>query len=284
MEPGITYRINLSPRKVRVDRRLPARDRSFGSGRRVVSRECGGYFTLTLGPGRGGTYSLLVSAPRGTEAVVGYHLQAAAAQPDDQGPGVPLSSDARVSGSLSGAGIDAVDLYRFDVGKLSTVRQPLASSAGIQLALTRLDGTRIANATLVDAANDPEEGHVPARSERCGSHRRQLHAGITRSRRHEDDADRRRESEGHRPRREPGRSTDRDDTNAWRRHRAAGARVPGSPRRLGLPPIVGREPGLERSVHASRHRRLACAATFFGTRASSPSASQLVYVDATTAG
>jgi Tol biopolymer transport system component len=145
MEPGITYRINLSPRKGCASIGVyPPGTRSFGSGRRLVSRECGGYFTVTPGPGRGGRYSLLVSAPRGTEAVVGYHLQAAAAQPDDQGPGVPLSSDARVSGSLSGTNIDVVDLYRFDVRKLSTVEAALTSSAGMDLALTRLDGTRIA--------------------------------------------------------------------------------------------------------------------------------------------
>ena len=102
---------------------------------------------MTPGPDRGGTYSLLVSAPPGTGPVVGYHLQAAAAQPDDQGPGVPLSSDARVSGSLSGSGIDVVDLYRFDVERLSTVQAALASSAGIKLALTRLDGTPIADTT-----------------------------------------------------------------------------------------------------------------------------------------
>jgi TolB protein len=148
MEPGITYRINLSPRKGCASIGVyPPATRSFGSSRRVVFRECGGYFTLTPGPDRGGTYSLLVSAPPGTEAVVGYHLQAAAAQPDDQGPGVPLSSDARVPGSVSGKSIDVVDLYRFDVRKLSTVQAALASSPGIQLALTRLDGTRIADTT-----------------------------------------------------------------------------------------------------------------------------------------
>ena len=40
-----------------------------------------------------------------------------------------------------------VDLYRFDVRRLSTVQAALASSAGIQLALTRLDGTRISEPT-----------------------------------------------------------------------------------------------------------------------------------------
>ena len=133
-----------------------------------------------------------------------------------------------MSGSLSGKSIDVVDLYRFDVRKLSTVQAALASSAGIQLALTRLDGTRIADTTRVDSAKDAKGGHISARGECCGSHRRQLHAGIARSRRHEDDADCRRESEGYRPSRRHGPSPDRDDTSSWRRHRdwCSSTRIP----------------------------------------------------------
>jgi dipeptidyl aminopeptidase/acylaminoacyl peptidase len=148
MEPGITYRINLSARKGCASIAVyPPATRSFGSSRRVVSRECGGYFTFTPGPDGGGTYSLLVSAPAGTEAIVGYHLQTAAAQPDDQGPGILLSSDAKVAGAVSGRSIDVVDLYRFDVSKLSTVQAAITPATGIQLALTNLDGTRIADAS-----------------------------------------------------------------------------------------------------------------------------------------
>ena len=148
MEPGITYRINLSPRKgcaaIAV---YPPATHSFGSSRRVVYRECGGYLTFTPGHDGGGTYSLLVSAPRGSAAIVGYHLQAAAAQPDDQGPGILLGSDAKIAGSVSGRSIDVVDLYRFDVSKLSTVQAALTPATGIQVALTNLDGTPIADAT-----------------------------------------------------------------------------------------------------------------------------------------
>ena len=52
MEPGITYRINLSPRKGCASIGVyPPATRSFGSSRRVIFRECGGYFTLTPRPG-----------------------------------------------------------------------------------------------------------------------------------------------------------------------------------------------------------------------------------------
>ncbi len=148
MERGVTYRINLSPRKGCASIGVyPPDTHSFSTSRRVAYHECGGYFTFTPGPNGGGTYSLLVSAQPGTQAIVAYHLQAAAAQPDDQGPGILLGSDATVSGSLSGIGVDVYDLYRFDVSRLSTVQVDLTSSVGLQLALTTLDGTRIADAT-----------------------------------------------------------------------------------------------------------------------------------------
>jgi WD40 repeat protein len=286
MEPGITYRVNLSPRKGCVSIGVyPPATRSFGSGRRVVFRACGGYFTVTPGPDRGGTYSLLVSAPRGTEAVVGYHLRAAAAQPDDQGPGVPLSSDARVSGSLSGTSIDVVDLYRFDVSKRSTVQAALASSAGIQLALTRLDGRRIADATPGSTLRETLErgtyllavsapGRIGGRYTLAllvrvvtkttltadGKARVTVPVGDTVVLRTETTPT-------------PGGGTARlvleyqDPLAGWV-YRQSWDVIPGSSVRF-TPPAVG----------AWRVR-----ATFFGTRGFSPSASRLVYVDARTVG
>ena len=286
MEPGITYRINLSPRKGCASIGVyPPATRSFGSSRRVVFRECGGYFTLTPGPDRGGTYSLLVSAPRGTEAVVAYHLQAAAAQPDDQGPGVPLSSDARVSGSLSGKSIDVVDLYRFDVRKLSTVRAALASSAGIQLALTRLDGTRIADTTPGSTLRKTlKEGTyllaVSAPGRIGGSYTLALLVRVvTKTTLTADGKARITVPVGDTVLLQtettpaPGGGTTRlvleyqDPLAGWI-YRQSWDVSPGSNVQF-TPPAIG----------AWRVR-----ATFFGTRASSPSASHLVYVDATTAG
>ena len=147
MEAGVTYRINLSPRKgcASIGVYLPGIS-TFSASRRAAYRDCGGYFTFTPGPDGRGTYSLLVAAQPGTQAIVSYHLQAAPAEPDDQGPGILLGSDARVSGSLFASGIDVVDLYRFDVGKLSSVQVELTSSAGLSVALTGIDGAAIAQA------------------------------------------------------------------------------------------------------------------------------------------
>jgi len=78
--------------------------------------------------------------------VLALSLDADQPEPDDQGPGILLGSDARVSGSLFASGIDVVDLYRFDVSKLSTVEVELTSSAGLSLALTGIDGASISQA------------------------------------------------------------------------------------------------------------------------------------------
>lgn len=152
MERGLTYRINLSPRKgcASIGVYRPGVG-AFGTSGRVAYRECGGYFTFTPGPGGGGTYSLLVAAQSGTQAIVAYHLQVAPTEPDDQGPGILLGNDARVSGSLFASGIDVVDLYRFDVGKRSAVKAELTSSAAFSLALTDIDGSPIAQAAAGSA-------------------------------------------------------------------------------------------------------------------------------------
>ena len=286
MEPGITYRINLSSRKGCASIGVyPPGTRSFGAGRRVVFRECGGYFTVTPGPGRGGTYSLLVSAPRGTEAVVGYHLQAAVAQPDDQGPGVPLSSDAKVSGSLSGAGIDVVDLYRFDVARLSTVQAALTSDAGLGFALTQLDGSRIADAGPGGTLRETlKEGTyllaVSAEGRIGGSYSLSLLVRVvTKTTLTADGKAKVTVPVGNTVvlRTEttptPGGGTVRlvleyqDPLAGWV-YRRSWEVSPGSSVSF-APPAIG----------SWRVR-----ATFFGTRASSPSGSGLVYVDATTAG
>jgi TolB protein len=147
MQRGVTYRINLSPRRgcASIGLYRPG-VRGFGTNGRVAFHQCGGYFTFTPGPDGGGTYSLLVAAQSDSQAIVAYHLQAAPAEPDDQGPGILLDGDQRVSGSLFATGIDVVDLYRFDVSERSAVRVELTSSSAFSLALTRVDGGAIAQA------------------------------------------------------------------------------------------------------------------------------------------
>jgi hypothetical protein len=50
-----------------------------------------------------------------------YHLQVAPAGADDTRPGVLVPNYARLRGALDGSGVDAVDLYRFDVARRSVL-------------------------------------------------------------------------------------------------------------------------------------------------------------------
>lgn len=149
MAAGTTYRINLSlQRGCAAIVVFAPRTRSFSSGRRLATRSCGGYFTFTPGPDGGGVHTLLVTpTSAGGDAVVPYRLQVAPAGPDDQGPGVALVSGRQRTGALSGRGIDVVDLYRFDVDSLSTVRINFESRAGLELELTSVTGAELKRAT-----------------------------------------------------------------------------------------------------------------------------------------
>ena len=144
MDEGVTYRINATTRKgcVVVSLYGPG-TRSFGSRGRDV-HPCGGYFTFTPGPGLSGLYSVLVAAQGGTEAVVAYHLEAAAAGPDDEGPGVPLADGVKTTGSVSARGVDMVDVYRFDLAAKSRVAVDLASQANLRLELRTVTGETLA--------------------------------------------------------------------------------------------------------------------------------------------
>jgi len=188
-------------------------------------------------------------------------------------------------GSLSGSNIDVVDLYRFDVRRLSTVQAALASSAGIQLALTRLDGTRIADTTPGSTVRETLKPGtyllaVSAPGRVGGSYTLALLVRVvTRTTLTADGKARvtvpvgdtvvlRTETTP-----APGGGTARvvleyqDPLAGWV-YRESWDVSPGSSVQF-----------TPRAVGAWRVR-----ATFFGTRGSSPSASHLVYVDATTAG
>jgi Tol biopolymer transport system component len=144
MSAGVTYRINLQPRGGCASESLYGPGlHAFAGARTLVYRTCGGYFTYTPGPGRGGTYTVLVSARPGTDAIVAYRLQAAPAGPDDQGPGIAVANGATVAGSVSSRSLDVVDLYHFDVAERSIVRIGLESTAGLALALETLQGKEL---------------------------------------------------------------------------------------------------------------------------------------------
>jgi hypothetical protein len=149
MQAGITYRINLSTlHGCATEALYPPRTRSF-TDHAVLTRSCGGYATYTPEPGRGGSYTIRVAAIPNTQPVVSYRLQVAAAGPDDQGPGILVSGDETRGGSVSGRGIDAVDLYHFVVHHPSVVKLTLDSAAALALRLTTLTGKPIASGTTI---------------------------------------------------------------------------------------------------------------------------------------
>jgi hypothetical protein len=88
-----------------------------------------GYAIFTPREGQGGRYSVLVRAADAVRGPQRYHLQVAPAGPDDSAPGVFVGNYARVPGGLDGAGVDAVDLYRFDVTRRSVLFLHLQAGA-----------------------------------------------------------------------------------------------------------------------------------------------------------
>jgi hypothetical protein len=120
---GRTYRINLAAdqgRCLSLSLYQP-KTKSFGDATPLRRASCGGYLMFTPGPDGGGRYSFLVEAEGGRGGVQGYRLDTAPAGADDTAPGVTVTNRERHRGSISGRGVDVVDLYRFEVSHLSDV-------------------------------------------------------------------------------------------------------------------------------------------------------------------
>lgn len=152
MSAGRSYRINLSqPEGGCVSLALyPAGTRgSFDNASPVKRLGCGGYILYTPRAGEGGRFSLLVSAQSGKRGAQPYRLDFAAAGADDTAPGLALANYQQARGSLSGGGIDVVDLYRFSITTRSDLKLTLRGHAfGLQL----LDDTGHRLATGTDGA------------------------------------------------------------------------------------------------------------------------------------
>ena len=147
MKAGVEYRVNLSPARGRCTTLslFRPRTRSFAGSAPLRVFPCGGYFTYTPGFGGTGRYTLLVTATDQRPGRQRYHLQAAAAGPDDMAPGLPLRNLQTRRGSLSGTGIDVVDLYRFHVDKRSDVTLTLRGPSAARLILLNENGRRLSS-------------------------------------------------------------------------------------------------------------------------------------------
>jgi hypothetical protein len=132
---GTTYRIAFSSSPC-ARATLRARDR-------LVRLSCRDHSTFTPGRDGGGRYIVEIQAssiPAGQR----YRLQIARASVDDVGVGAELRPGG-ARGSLSPRGVDVLDLYHFDVGRLSEARLRLAQPSGgaFQLVVLTDTGARI---------------------------------------------------------------------------------------------------------------------------------------------
>jgi hypothetical protein len=148
LRAGRTYRVNLA--NLSQKRLLFS---VFGPGTSSFQedspiRSGRSYVLLTPRPGEGGRYSFVVSASRVTSRQ-SYHLQVGRAEPDDQFPGLRLADRRRIGGSINARGLDAVDVYRFDVLHRSTVQIDLhtASRNAIDMRVNTARGRRVAQET-----------------------------------------------------------------------------------------------------------------------------------------
>lgn len=136
LRAGTTYRVNLanlSSHRLVLSVFAPGTT-SFQSDSPIRSGKS--YVLITPGVDEGGRYSFVVSSSRVTSRQ-DYRLQAGLAGPDDQFPGQVLPNRQRVRGTLNARGLDAVDVYRFDIVHRSTVAITLSTASsndvGLQL-------------------------------------------------------------------------------------------------------------------------------------------------------
>ena len=140
MSEGRTYRINLvtvGSGCVGVALYAPG---NFGS-QSEETLACDDHTVFT--PPRSGLYSLHVRAPRASRARLPYRLRVGPAKRDDSAPGIGLADDRRVTGTLRGDELDALDLYRFTLARRSDLRVRLRTAHDFDLQLLSDGGRRI---------------------------------------------------------------------------------------------------------------------------------------------
>jgi hypothetical protein len=132
---GTTYRIAFSS--------SPCARATMRARGRIVRLSCRAHSAFTPGRDGGGRYVIEVEASP-TAARQRYRLQIAKASTDDVGVGAELRVGG-ARGSLSPGGVDVLDLYHFDVQRLSEARLRLAQPSGRAFRLVVLtdSGTRI---------------------------------------------------------------------------------------------------------------------------------------------
>ena len=131
MRPGQRYRVRLRHQGAGCLRAsiYEAGVRPSSTSTPLAKVNCRGYGLFTPRPGQGRRFSIFVFAAQGVRGEQRYHLQAARAGRDDSAPGRFVENYARVDGTLDGASVDAIDLYRFDVTRRSALFLSLRTPA-----------------------------------------------------------------------------------------------------------------------------------------------------------
>lgn len=141
---GRTYRMNfVNPRRrgcPTAQLFSPAATGFGGAPVRTLACDAQTVFT----PPRSGRYTIYVRAPRASRARLPYRLRVGLAGQDDTAPGLEIANDDRVGGALSGAELDAIDLYRFSVARRSDLRIRLETSQNFRVVLLSDSGGRLA--------------------------------------------------------------------------------------------------------------------------------------------
>ena len=158
---GVTYRLNFVSSGGRCARAEIFADAGSFRGGAVRSLRCDAY-TVFAAP-HNGTYSVLVSAPRGSRDRIAYRLRVGPALADDTAPGLRLANDVRVRGGLQGDELDAVDLYRFSVAAPSMLRLRLGTGRNFDLRLLSQGGRRLGADTGFSGSKEIERRLAPGR-------------------------------------------------------------------------------------------------------------------------
>lgn len=143
LRAGTSYRVNIAGSDcVRGEIYAPGA-RSFDDEDPVRVAACGGYGLFTPNPDEGGSGRYVIRVLATRRGTTPYRLTVAPATSDDTAPGRPLLNFSPTRGSLDGGGIDALDLYRFDIRRRSDLVLDLRTGGSFDLQLLSDTGRRV---------------------------------------------------------------------------------------------------------------------------------------------
>lgn len=141
LRAGADYRVRVlagDPRECDVAIRL-----IDPRGRLSRFMDCRDYAVITPGPSSAGRWTVALAAGGRSSTRSSYRVSITPVGSDDLAPGRFISAFGVARGSVSGAGPDAQDVYRFDVTKRSEISLRLRSAGSMRLELRTEGGRRV---------------------------------------------------------------------------------------------------------------------------------------------